>query len=148
METGVRAGLSMKLTYLTVDNPGARELRKFGLVTGAIVATLFGIALPWLIGYQWPIWPWITAGIFWVWGLTFPASLFMVYRVWLQFGHVAGWINTRIILGLMFYLVFFPVAIILRLLGKDPMARKFDSIAKSYRIISDPIEKDHIERPY
>ena len=140
--------MSMKLTYLTVDNPGARELRKFGLVTGAIVATLFGIALPWLIGYQWPIWPWITAGIFWVWGLTFPASLFMVYRVWLQFGHVAGWINTRIILGLMFYLVFFPVAIILRLLGKDPMARKFDSIAKSYRIISDPIEKDHIERPY
>ena len=148
METRVRTGLIVKFISQAVENPGTNELRKFGLVTGAIVVTLFGIALPWLIGYQWPIWPWIFAGILWVWGLTSPNSLFLVYRIWMKFGHVAGWINTRIILAIMFYLVFFPAGIILRILGKDPMARKLDSTSKSYRIISAPIEKDHIERPY
>ena len=138
----------MKLTAPTVENPGSGELRKFGLVTGAIVVTLFGIVLPWLIGHPWPVWPWVIAGIFWIWALTSPATLFIVYRIWMKFGHVAGWINTRIILGLIFYLVFFPVGILLRMLGKDPMTRKLDGTSKSYRIISAPIEKDHIERPY
>ena len=138
----------MKFTTLAVENPGTGELRRFGLVTGAIVAMLFGIALPWFIGDQWPRWPWIVTGIFWIWALTAPATLFIIYRIWMKFGHVAGWINTRIILGLVFYLVFFPFGIILRMLGKDPMTRKLDGTSKSYRIISAPIEKDHIERPY
>ncbi len=138
----------MKLKAPTVENPGISELRKFGLVTGAIVFALFGIALPWLLDHQWPTWPWIVTGIFWILALASPDSLFAVYRAWMKFGHIAGWINTRIILGLMFYLIFFPVGVLLRILGKDPMNRKFDSTAKSYRIISEPVEKDHIERPY
>ena len=131
-----------------IGNPGTTELRKFGLVTGTIVAVLFGGILPWLFVYQWPIWPWIVTGLLWICSLAIPDILFLVYKPWLKFGHIAGWINTRIILGLMFYLVFFPAGIIMRALGNDPMARKLDGSAKSYRIVSAPIEKDHNERPY
>ena len=133
---------------LTVENPGKVELRKFGLVTGAIVACLFGLILPWIFEYAWPLWPWIFAGIAWIWGLVHPDSLYIVYRSWLKFGHVAGWVNTRIILGIMFYVVFFPVGVIMRLFGNDPMRRALDGSAASYRIISEPLEKDHVERPY
>ena len=66
----------------------------------------------------------------------------------MRFGHIAGWINTRIILGIMFYLLFFPVGVLMRLVAKDPMARKLDDGAQSYRIRSEAPEKDHIERPY
>ena len=138
----------MMNTSQIIENPGRAELRKFGLISGAIVAVLFGVILPWLVEYQWPIWPWIVTGILWVWALAMPGTLFLVYKPWLKFGHIAGWVNTRIILGLMFYLIFFPAGIIMRVFGNDPMARKLDSSVKSYRIASEPIEKDHIERPY
>ena len=133
---------------LKIENPGSQELRKFGLISGTIVAALFGIALPLLFGYEFPLWPWIFFGCLSAWALAHPDSLFIVYRTWLKFGHVAGWINTRIILGIMFYFVFLPAGIIMRLLGKDPMMRKLDSSIQSYRIISDPPTKDHIVRPY
>ena len=138
----------MSAVYLQVENPGTRELRKFGLVTGVIVVVLFGLLLPWIFEYKWPTWPWILAGILWLWALAHPDSLFVIYRNWLKFGHIVGWINTRIILGVMFYLVFFPVAMILRLAGKDPMARKWDSGQESYRKVSDHLERNHFERPY
>ncbi len=133
---------------IKIENPGTRELRKFGLVTGAIVAVLFGLFLPWVFNYPWPIWPWVVTGISCFWSMVHPDSLFVVYRPWMKFGHVAGWINTRIILGIMFYVVFFPAGILMRLVAKDPMARKLDSAAKSYRIVSEPLDKNHIERPY
>ena len=133
---------------LIIENPGTKELRKFGLVTGAIIAVLFGLLLPWVFDHDWPSWPWILAGIFWIWGLAHPDSLFFIYRPWLKFGHIAGWINTRIILGILFFIVFFPAGILMRLLGKDPMRRKLDNTQDSYRIASPPLDKDHIERPY
>ena len=135
-------------TNQIIENPGKSELRKFGLVTCSIVALLFGIILPWLIGYHWPAWPWIVSVILLIWALAIPDTLFLVYKTWLKFGHIAGWINTRIILGLMFYLVFFPAGILMRVFGYDPMARKLDNTVESYRIVSEPLERDHTERPY
>ena len=138
----------MSSLNLQLENPGTQELRKFGLVTGGIVALLFGLLLPWIFDYPWPLWPWIATGIFLSWGLLHPDSLFTVYRIWLKFGHVAGWLNTRIILGIIFYFIIFPAGILMRLLGNDPMARKLDSSTNSYRIISEHLDKNHIERPY
>jgi len=138
----------MSIFSLQVENPGVKELRKFGLIFGAIIAGLFGLLLPWIFETAWPSWPWILAGIFWVWSLVHPASLFFIYRNWLKFGHVAGWINTRIILGVLFYIVFFPAGILMRLLGKDPMCRDLDRTKDSYRIVSSSLDKDHIKRPY
>ena len=138
----------MSIFDIQIENPGTLELRKFGLLMGAIIAALFGLLLPWLFDYSWPLWPWIATGVFWAWGLVHPDSLFVLYRLWLKFGHVAGWINTRIILGVMFYLIFFPAGILMRMCRKDPMARKLDNTTDSYRIVSPPVKKNHIERPY
>jgi hypothetical protein len=133
---------------LTVENPGAVELRKFGLVSGAIVVVLFGLLLPWLFGFPWPRWPWVFSGVLFLWALVAPASLYIVYKYWMKFGHIAGWINTRIILGVLFFLVFFPTGVMMRLFASDPMRRKLDSGSKSYRIESAPLEQNHAEKPY
>ena len=66
----------------------------------------------------------------------------------MKIGHVLGWINTRIILAIMFYLLFFPIAIIMKILGKDPLYKKLDSKLSSYRKESLPQPKEHIERPF
>ncbi len=133
---------------LTVENPGAAVLRKFGFVTSIIVAALFGFLMPWIFDYQWLAWPWVISGILCLWTFFSPASLFFVYKYWMKFGHVAGWINTRIILGIMFFLVFFPVGVMMRIFANDPMKRELDSGSKSYRIESAPLEKQHVEKPY
>lgn len=127
---------------------GKKELREFGLITGAIIAVLFGLLLPWLFGRGFPVWPWVVFGILGAWALLLPASLQPVYRGWMAIGLVLGWINTRIILGIMFYVMFVPIGMIMRLMGKDPMAREIDKTRVSYRVIHSRPDKNHVERPY
>jgi len=125
-----------------------QELRKFGLTTGVIVALLFGLLLPWLFNHSLPIWPWAIAAILWGWAILLPAMLESVYHGWMKIGHVLGWINTRIILGVIFYTVFFLVGIIMKVIGNDPMSRKIDKTVTSYRVASRPYNKNHVERPF
>ena len=77
-----------------------------------------------------------------------PAALCPVHTAWLRIGHALGWLNTRIILGLMFYTVFFFAAVLMKLLGRDPMSRKFDATLDSYRVRSEIRAPDHLEKPF
>jgi hypothetical protein len=108
----------------------------------------FGLLLPWLFGKPWPSWPWVAAGVFAVAGLVLPAVLRPVFYVWMMLGHVLGWINTRIILGLVFFLMFAPIALLLRILGKDPMHRKHDDKAGTYRVASEKLPRERMEKPF
>jgi len=63
-------------------------------------------------------------------------------------GHALGWINTRIILGILFFVLFSPIGITMKLFGKDPMARKFDKKKESYRIPCSPKNIALMEKPY
>jgi hypothetical protein len=55
-----------------------------------------------------------------------------LYKGWMAFGAVFAWINTRIILGAIFYVIVSPVAIGIRLLGKDLLDEKIDRNRASY----------------
>ncbi len=123
-------------------------LRSFGLTTGAILAALFGLFFPWLLGNTIPLWPWVMCGTLVVWALIAPASLRPVYRVWMRFGLLMNRITTPIILSLVFYIVITPIAFIRRLLGKDSMARRLDKDIPSYRVKSRKASKDNLERPF
>ncbi len=123
-------------------------LRNFGLVTGGITAGLFGLLLPWLLELKFPVWPWVIAIVLWCCALVYPRSLRPVYQGWMAIGNVLGWINTRIILGLVFYIVIMPIGLAMRLLGKDPMERKLSYEEKSYRIQSKKPDKQQVERPF
>ena len=125
-----------------------KDLRNFGLLTGSITSLLFGLFLPWLFEHNYPRWPWYIAVILIVWALALPQTLKPVYRTWMAIGQVLGWVNTRIILSIMFYILILPVGLIMRLVGKDPMSRKFNSLEESYRVTSEQPDKKHAERPF
>ena len=130
----------------TLDNLG---LRKFGLTTGAIIVVLFVFFFPWVFDMAaMPMWPWIVAGILWVPALLMPSVLRPVYATWMKIGHAIGWVNTRIILGVLFYVLVLPMGLIMRLFGKDPMAREMNKSISSYRIESVSEPKDRLEKPY
>ncbi len=128
-----------------LDAPG---YRKFGLTTGAILVVLFGLLIPWIFDLNYAQWPWWLGGGLAATGLLVPMALQPIYVGWMKFGNMMNWINTRLILGALFYLVFLPIGLVLRLFGKDSMHRKLNSSIRSYRVISPPESKDNVERPY
>ena len=135
----------MRMEIVKLDGPG---YRKFALTTGAILAVLFGLLIPYIFGFNYPKWPWIIAGVLGSWGLIAPKTLAPVYFGWMKFGNIMSSITTPIIMGIMFYGVFLPMGILLKILGKDPMRRKRDQTVSSYRIKSNPEPKDNVEHPY
>lgn len=128
--------------------PDKKELRNFAFITGGLTPGIFGLLLPWLFERNFPLWPWIVGGVLIVWALVLPMSLRPVYRVWMTIGLCLGWINSRIILSIMFYLIILPTGLIMRLFGNDPMARTRNREQKSYRVKSDIPDKKHVEKPY
>ncbi len=121
---------------------GRKALRSFGWVVGAV---LLGIA-----ALVWWRRDWTATGAV-VWlggigaalvalGLAAPALLKPVYRIWMALAVVLGFVMTRVILSIVFYLILTPIGLVLRLLGKDPLHRTLDPNAPSYWI-----EKEHPE---
>ena len=132
----------------TYNEADRQELRTFGLVFAAGIVLIFGLLLPWLFEHPWPMWPWIAAGVLVTTALLLPQLLRPVYWLWMKFGHVLGWINTRLILGITFLLFFVPVALVFHLFGKDPMRRRLDPSANSYRIKSEHLPRERMEKPF
>jgi hypothetical protein len=128
--------------------PNKDDLRKFGLVTGGMVMALFGVIFPFFSSRPYTLWPWVVGGILLAWALILPASLAPVHKYWMRLSLVLGWINTRIILTIIFYILITPVGFLLRLSSRDPMARKFDEDATSYRIPSHTAGRENIKRPF
>jgi hypothetical protein len=129
-------------------HPDKQELRKFGLIFAGMFILFFALLLPWIWDKPSPMWAWIVAAVFIAAALLVPMALGPVYRLWMKMGHVLGWINTRIILGLVFFVIFAPVALLLKLLGKDALKQQLDASATSYRIASEQPPRDRMEKPY
>ena len=125
------------------------ELRQFGLLFGAILVLLFGLLLPFLIGYSFPLWPWVVALLVTVLALLAPTALTPFYRGWMRFGLIAGFINTRIIMFVLYYALFVPTGLVMKLFGRDALARTIGGKTNdSYRVASTVRPNDHFERPY
>jgi hypothetical protein len=77
-------------------------------------------------------------------GLIAPGSLKWPFRAWMKFAMVLNWISTRIILTLTFYIGIASVGLLLRLLGKRPLAVGFDKNAESYWIKREKKEYDPV----
>jgi hypothetical protein len=110
-----------------------RHLRSFAMIVGSG----FGIIGCWPLlfrGEALRLWALITASVLVALGLVIPKALQPAYKLWMALGHALGWINSRIILGVLFFTLFTLVAIVLRLLKVDPMRRRFEPETDTYRI--------------
>ena len=110
-----------------------KELRKFGLVVGGV----FGGLATWLLirsaGESWAgfVLAMIAAPLI-LFALALPRALGPVNRCWMVFAHILGWINTRLILGVVFYTAFALGRIFLLVTRQDPMTRRPDPSRKTY----------------
>ncbi|MER3424738.1 MAG: hypothetical protein C4293_17485 [Nitrospiraceae bacterium] len=94
------------------------ENRAFGLIMAG------GLGTPALFRYVW-------AGSITVWLIAL-AGLAPVRAVWMKLAGVLGFVNSRILLTIVFALVITPIALLLRLLGKRPIGLGRQPGATSY----------------
>ena len=109
-----------------------KQLREFGLLVGFGFPLLIGWLIPALTGHgfrEWTLWVGFLGLII---GLTSPRLLYYPYKGWMALGHTLGWINSHIILGLVFILVLLPISFVMRLIGYDPLRTKLKE-EKTYR---------------
>jgi len=123
-------------------------LRKFGLIFALFVSFVFGLTLPYLRGNALPYWPWAVSGVLLFLSLIVPAALKPLYILWMSMGHYMGILNTKIILCLIYYLVFTPIALVFRLADKDPMERNWKTNEISYWKDSRQQPAKHMENIY
>ena len=137
----------MTIDY-TIPELDDKGLREFGLTTGAAVVVIFGLFFPWVLELAWPVWPWVIAASLWSLALIQPKWLRWIYRAWMRFGLLASRVMTPLVLGIVFFVMITPMALVRRLMGKDPMQRTLDPDQKSYRVQSMKSPKEKLEKPF
>jgi uncharacterized membrane protein len=124
-----------------------KTLRDFGLMVGGIFAAM-GV-WPAVFRADAPrLWALAIAAALVVPALVWPRSLTYVHQVWMALGEVLGWINTRIILSVIFYGLVTPLGIVMRRFGRDPMRRRSDPGATTYRVPKPLRPANHMTRQF
>jgi hypothetical protein len=124
-----------------------KELRRFGLLVGGVMGAI-------------GLWPLVVRGgglRTWAIGVSAllvgpallrPESLGLAYRLWMTLAAGLAWLNTRIVLGLVFYAVVTPMGLVGRAFGHDPMRRRFERGATSYRVSRTARPAGHMRRQF
>jgi hypothetical protein len=110
--------------------------RSFGLVFAGVFALI--AFLPLIAGGAARLWAVVLAVAFLIAGLTCPAVLAPLNRLWLRFGLLLHRVISPIVLGIMFFGVITPMGLLMRALGKDPLRLQLDKAAGSYWIARTP----------
>ena len=118
------------------DEATAGSERSFGMV----FAVVFGVVALWPVfdGGRIRAWAAAVAAFFFIAGLLMPPALRPLNRLWFLFGGVLNKVISPLVMGFLFYLTVTPIALIMRVVGQDPLRLKFDRRAKSYWIRRDP----------
>lgn len=125
----------------------SKQLRSFGMIVGGIFAAI-GVWPALFRGEDLRLWAVVLAGLLIGPALVWPKSLEPFYKVWMAIGHVLGWINTRIILGVVFYGLITPFGIVRRLWGRDSLHRNLEQELDTYRVKREPRPSSHFTHQF
>jgi hypothetical protein len=125
---------------------GRAQERKSALTVGIV---LLGLAA-WSVyrGRETAIWIFGSMGVALIAaGLFIPVAARAFHVVWMRLAHALGWVNSRILLALIFYLVMTPVGLVQRLAGRDALCRRGPGSASYWIPRSAPKQsKEQFER--
>ena len=110
-------------------------LRQFGLLVGLLFPILIGWIIPSIGGHPFRVWTLFFGVPALILGIFNPKLLQKPYFLWIKLGYFLGWINSRLILGIVFLIVLQPIALFMRIFGYDPL-RKKKSNKNTYREIT------------
>lgn len=109
--------------------------RNFGLVFFIV----FLIISIWPLTYEEPVrnWSAIISSVFLILGLMNSKLLSPLNKLWFKFGMILGAIVAPVVMGAVFFLVITPIGLVMKIMGKDLLNKKYDTRKKTYWIKRD-----------
>ena len=106
--------------------------RNFGLVFFII----FVIVSLWPLTYEGPIriWTVIISLVFLILGLMNSKLLTPLNKLWFKFGMILGAIVVPVVMGVVFFLVVTPIGLVMKIMGRDLLNKKYDKKMETYWI--------------
>ncbi|HUQ26034.1 MAG TPA: SxtJ family membrane protein [Burkholderiales bacterium] len=115
--------------------------RKFGWTFAAIFLLIGAVKYPWMI----PL-----AGVIAIITLTRAEWLAPAKRAWMKLGELLNKVVSPVVMGLIFFVIFTPVGIVMRLAGRDALSMRLDKTLPTYWVRRDPPgpADDSFKEPY
>ncbi len=124
------------------------QLRQFALIMGLMFTLIFGWLIPWIgdSGFNTNVLfftvPWV------IWGFLLPKTLKPLHRGWMRFGMLMSWLSGPLILAVIYFGLITPMGLLMKIISSDPLSRKLDAKAESYRVKSEAIAAENLEKPF
>ena len=99
--------------------------RSFGVSVGSVLCVI-AVLLAWRGRQTRAEWIGALGAVLLVLGLVRPSLLKWPSAAWWRFALALGYVNARVLLTVLFALVLTPLALLWRVTGKDPLARRRD----------------------
>ena len=106
------------------------DFRKFGITIGVFLMVIAGF-LFWKGKESFGILL-ISGFLLCVLGIAIPVVLKPIYWIWMILAAILGWLMTRVILSLLFYVVITPIGVLSRLFGNQFLELSWDKSKDSY----------------
>ena len=124
--------------------PGRAQLRQFALISLAGFG-LLGLVFAWRMGALSGSGRWTVALALWAagaligaMGLAHPPAALPAYVALMAVALPIGWVVTHVVMAVLYYGLFTPIGLFFRLIGRDPLHRRFDADAPSYWVPRPP----------
>lgn len=130
--------------YDRVEKIKISSEKNFGLTLG-IIFSLLGL-LPLIAGHPIRIWWLVLGAAFLVPAFVKPELLKLPNQYWAKLGLLLNKIVSPVILFVLFFLVFFPMGVLLRVFKKDILNLKIDKSKKSYWIQSESAPTNMVDQ--
>jgi hypothetical protein len=123
--------------------------REFGLIVGGVFVLL---GTWWIYREKFPVAAKISLGlgaVLVLLGLILPRALVYPNRAWMKLAEAMAFVMTRVILGVVFFLIVTPIGLVKRMMGWDPLHRRAGSSESYWRPYSErQRDRLHYEKMY
>jgi hypothetical protein len=126
---------------MSTIEPTEKQLRQYGLMMAGVLSFFVAVFFykAWnTVGMALGVW----VLFFLILGLLAPLRLAPVYRAWMRFGQVIGNFNFKLILGVMYFVMFTPMRVFASFFRKDPLTRRIEPEKESYWHDCEPRSSD------
>jgi hypothetical protein len=106
-----------------------KALRRFGFVLGGM-SILLGLVL--LARHRTGVPLFVIGALLILTAVLAPNALTYLHKFWIALSLLIGWLMTRVILTLVFFLVVMPIGLLQRLVGRSSVDLRFRTGASSY----------------
>jgi hypothetical protein len=106
-------------------NPERKQLRQFAGIWFPAFCGLIG----WMVGAKSGHWGavqagWVVGGLLSAAGIVYPPAIRPIFVGLILLAYPIGWVFSHLLLGAIYYLLFLPIGLVLRITGHDPLQLK------------------------